>query len=158
VDVEQRHDRKAAVLRRKFERAGDGSRRCAEVPLGERHELRPGGRPGGVEQERCLHAIVGPGTSLGTDGADRAELGAATVERHELEDAEPEPLGHQPAGGAGALRHDDRGGAEIRERELELLLAVGGVERSAAGSCRNAEERGRELRPVGVDDRDTVAR
>ena len=160
MDVEERHHREAAVVLRELESTGNGSRRGTEVPLRQRYELRASGRPGGVQQECRVRAVIGLGSPLRLRGADRAELEAAgAVSRQELEDTEPESFGDRLDGrGPAAVRHDDRRRAEIRERELELLLAVGRVERSAACRGRDAEERGCEVRAVGVDNGDTVAR
>ena len=51
VDVEQRHDVEAAVVGREPQRRADVGGRGREVGVAQRHQLRPRGRAGGVEEE-----------------------------------------------------------------------------------------------------------
>ncbi len=56
VDVEQRHDHEAAVVRRERERGADVRRRRADVLLRERHDLGARRRPRRVQHERDVVA------------------------------------------------------------------------------------------------------
>ena len=96
VDVEERHDRKAAVLRGELECSGNGAGRRAEVPFRQRDELRTRGRARGVEEQSRLRPVRALRAELDPERPDRYEAEARVVSRHELQDAEVKAVGNGP--------------------------------------------------------------
>ena len=132
VDVEQRHDVEAGILRPERQRAADVIGRGGDVDVSQRHDLGPRRGAGGVQDERQILRRRHAG------GGRRARERRL---RHQREQAGHGGIGHQldhrqaARGGdrAGRAWHPlldhQRARAEVGEVEVELVLAIGRVER-----------------------------
>ena len=161
VDVEERHDLQASVVRRQRERGGDVPRRGAQIRLRERDELRASCGSAGVQQKRDV---------LTLPGARRLRL--STQRRGSLQPEGPRALCRlrmQLDDGDGELRRHlsrwrvhaglDHEGlrAQVAQVEVELVLAVARIQRRRRDSRGEARESSGHLRPVAQDHRDAVA-
>src|SRR2546429_671873 len=105
MDVKERHEVEAPVVRGELERRGDVPGRGREVGLGERHQLRTARRARGVQQQREVVGDRSRGltgrlrvgeTGGGGGGEEAARRGGAA--------------GRGPGGGAGGPRARGAGG------------------------------------------------
>ncbi len=89
---------------------GDGASRSAEVPLGQRYELRSGCRARRVEEKRRLRPVrvLRPELDPGRPNGDEVEARVAT--RHEVQDAEAKAVGDDSHCCALRAWWDDDGG------------------------------------------------
>ena len=138
----------------------DVAGRGGDIGLAQRHDLRPRRRARGVEDERDVGGSARPGRRGGADRAspgEREGAGRRTVADLEAKDGDAEPLGD---GDRRARRCPPRRGApwrrEIGEVELELLGAIGRVERRGGRGRADGEEGRGHLRSVRQHDRDAV--
>ena len=160
MDMEQRHDVEAAVVRsqrKRLRRYGElrprdwrgsaaqawgatscrtcgAAARCRQ-PLPTRGRLC--GRPRRLRSESCRRARPGVVTSLSTPIPRRS----ATV----------------TAGPVSSLGDQDRLGADVGQIEIELVGPIGRVERRGRSGCRDRDECRRHLRPVRQHDGDAIA-
>ena len=165
VDVEERHDRQRAVRRGEVQRRGDVLRRRGQVPLAERHDLRPRRRAGRVEHERFVvgrrSGRFGSRRTVRSGGRAGSRPGGDLEVDRQAATAEPDDRRLRRRGGQrgrrAAVRHERRG-AEVVQVEAELLLAVLRVQRRRAADRHGRQQDQRHLRPVRQDDGDPVAR
>ena len=149
VDVEQRHHVQAAVRGRQAERQRDVRRARGQLPVRERHELRPRRGSRRVQQERDgigIGPVVDPHTR--EDSIDSEHARRSGRVGGQLENADAELPGHFAGGRVESCVDHDRVRSDVLEVEGELLRAVRGIERRHGGGLRQREERAGGLRPV----------
>ena len=126
-----------------------------QLPVCERHELRPRRRPGGVEQERDrVRSRPGVERRRRRHAVDREHARRGRVVGRQLEDADAERPGDLAGRGVERRGDHQRVGADVLEVEGELLCAVRGIERRHGGGPGKGQERAGGLGPVLDDERD----
>ena len=129
--------------------------------LRQRHDLRPRGGAGGVEDQRDVVAPrPRPGRAAGLPGARRkagTRRRRASAPGISVNSGTPSLCAASTAGDVAAGLDDQRLGAEIAEVEFEFLGAVGGVQRRRGRAGRHGEKRRRHFRPVRQHDGDPIA-
>ena len=89
--MEERHDVETAIFLGQLQRERDVACGRAEIAVGQRHDFRAGGRPGGVQHERDVLGVWQPHGAATVVIACVAELG--------LEHRQPELLCKLARGG-----------------------------------------------------------
>jgi hypothetical protein len=120
--------------------------------------LGPGRRTRGVQQERdivggrrrrwqCLARLSG----------EREEARRVVHVRHKIQNRHA--LGARDGSSRRVIvcKHDERLRIEIGQIKVEVISAIGRVQRSAGCARRDGQKRGGHLRPVRQDHRDSVA-
>ena len=154
VDVEERHDAKADVVRRERVVVGDRTRRVREVALPQRHDLRLARGPARVQEQRHR---VGIGLRDRCRPPTEGELASRPFRHVDHRDAE---LGAHVSRGCGGLALEEhRARAQVIEIGAELRRGVGRIER--CGGCSGSDDREEgehDLGPIHERERDCVAR
>ena len=89
-------------------------------------------------------------------GHERKAAGTGVRARHQFDDPHAQPLRDLDGRTAAATRDDQRLGLQVAQVELELLGAVGRIERRARDAAGAGHEAGRHLGAVVEHDRDPV--
>ena len=143
----------------KPERRADMGGRGRQVGVAERHQFRTRRGAGRMQQQRD---VVGFRKPARRRCADRIALqpehaGGSVAQRDEPDHPDAEPLGDGNRRAGFVLGDEDRLGADVGEVEIELVRAVGGIERRRRGGCRDRQKGRRHLRPVRQHDGHAVA-
>ena len=115
-------------------------RRGGHVAVGQRHDLRPRGRAGRVQDQRDVVGPARPGCAprrlpcAASVNAPASSRGRSSIT------AMPSLCATSIAGPLAPGLDDQRLGAEVGEIELELLGAIGGIERRGDRPARRRSE------------------
>ena len=126
VDVEQGHHVERAVIGRKLERGRDVAGRGPDVGMRQRHDFRPRGGAGGVQDERDVIRFGGTGPAGGARAASPTARNApapACRSGVSVKSATPSFSAARKRRRCAARFDDQRLGLEILEVELEFVLA-----------------------------------
>ena len=159
MNMKQRHHVEAAIAWAELQPRRDVVGRGRDICLTERHDLGTRGRAGRMQYQRDIVGLGGTGLRRSAARlAGKAERARARRPvRREFNQRDPELLGDGNCGRGAAGFNDQRLRVEVAHVELELVAAIGGIERRGGRSGGDAHERGRHLRAVRQHDRDAVA-
>ena len=140
VNVKQRHDLEAAILRREGKRLCDVVCRRADILLRQRYDLGSRRRARRMQDESDGRGIGLTRRSRGTRGCCAIETeraGALLRRRRERDDCHAEIARHREGGRRAARFDDQRLRTEVRHVEMEFVGAIGWIERRCRGTRRD---------------------